>query len=1224
MALVVPETLQEKIRQNKLVPIIGAGVSMSVRNKKSEPVFPSWKDLLILASDQLVLEGKEDIATAVSSVVAIGNLLQAATIAQEGLNGALWYDFLKKQFDLDFNELDLESAELHKALWKLSSRHITLNYDNCMKWAHQQPSNLLVFDNSNKISLRDFKTNNNKNMLWHLHGNIEDPEHIILTPESYHLLYNDNNEKDIYKSALVTLGDVISTDSLLFVGCSMSDIDLLIAIGKQNTLFRGNTGPHYALVKESDSEEIKLKLEKAKIDIQLLFFLDFGKPLVDTINNFAGYRRDNIKIKEKIKEKTKDKVVIYESNPLDKPQCYDAIYKQLKKFKAPMEIKACNVDNLYEDADYVFILSKWTNNGFLIEDDSACSDYLSLETLADCLPERIKGVIIITDNIPLDICYANVEIPMIFIKAIDKEDSVIKELAHIYHQFFKKGKLNFYKNSLILNESKFNIDIVSDNKNNIYILNESNLNDIDKATVTNFIGRKNDLANISREMSRINDKTQVLTIKGSGGIGKTIIIKKLAVELSKRGLFSSGITFIDCEFINEFELFKQKISYSFSLQNIDDLIKYLKDNYSGESRLIILDNYEAILNIDNKSATIKLQCNELISKIAEYSTVVITSRELLCEEWEEEYTLRSLDSDEALALFNKYTNNKFLTKKEQKYIKVNILENLLDRNALAIKLIASNLPSGIDFYELKEELEENIFKMENNDIFNENSDVNINRQKTILASILYSYKTLSPSEVRVLELVSFFPDGINLSNFKKVVKKSYAQGDITNRSKVITDKDIKSLVNKSLLENESGSLKLQSIINRYSYYNSSKSKNINSYRLEVVKYSIVLMNTAANRYHEHESNHSGCMNMILKNINNIMLSVGMGYDLIDKGLTFDDYLYFLTDINIFINVFNFVEVYNPTLEKVILRARSDNVKEENLRAIEIFYASALYFNCNFKDSLSLVNQYVPLNEVNTIDLKIEANRITLQTVISIYLMEGYTIEMIMPLIKQRTFESDKYKPAFVYTGFIDKELLGICRRDGNYFEALNVMGEEIERELDIVIETLHPLNYTHKIELMFARHFITPYSLNEIKSIVSVNLFTRGLKKLMIAHCLELNDDVTCYDINKIKLEYESALNDIYHIKYFYVKALYNYVCFLKKNNLNDKYIEQYNLGVNLSEKYSYRYLSYKFKVLSGCDLEPFDYTDISFLDGMDIQGYIKKQSDYIKRTYKTSSLTLT
>ena len=52
-----PESLIKARRENKLIPLVGAGVSMSLKDAAGRNLFPSWIELLQYAADALENEG---------------------------------------------------------------------------------------------------------------------------------------------------------------------------------------------------------------------------------------------------------------------------------------------------------------------------------------------------------------------------------------------------------------------------------------------------------------------------------------------------------------------------------------------------------------------------------------------------------------------------------------------------------------------------------------------------------------------------------------------------------------------------------------------------------------------------------------------------------------------------------------------------------------------------------------------------------------------------------------------------------------------------------------------------------------------------------------------------------------------------------------------------------------------------------------------------------------
>lgn len=100
-----------------------------------------------------------------------------------------------------------------------------------------------------------------------------------------------------------------------------------------------------------------------------------------------------------------------------------------------------------------------------------------------------------------------------------------------------------FTDGFIINQEKFDLEAVEKGASRTVtrvdhskrILSEN----IDTKNLVNFVGRKTDLEDITRKI--IDTNKQVLTIKGSGGIGKTTIVKKVATELYERGYYPDGI-----------------------------------------------------------------------------------------------------------------------------------------------------------------------------------------------------------------------------------------------------------------------------------------------------------------------------------------------------------------------------------------------------------------------------------------------------------------------------------------------------------------------------------------------------------------------------------------------------------------------------------------------------------------------------------------------------------
>ena len=265
----LPISLINAFLEKKLIPVVGAGVSMSLKRKNGDNLFPSWTELLHDAADCLEVEAKSDIAIAVKAMLKLKKYEQAADLVREGLTGKLWDKFFNEKFNVKKNDISEDSLALPQAIWKISNKVITLNYDKVLRFACPELG-VAELDNNSKEKLACFiGSDHNSHMVWHMHGHIDSTNEIIFTSESYNKLYSDKNTA--YLAAIKTFQTLCIDKALIFVGCSLDDAELLKQISVQHQLFGSNTGPHYALIKESDEAAIKAKLNGLPIELITFF-----------------------------------------------------------------------------------------------------------------------------------------------------------------------------------------------------------------------------------------------------------------------------------------------------------------------------------------------------------------------------------------------------------------------------------------------------------------------------------------------------------------------------------------------------------------------------------------------------------------------------------------------------------------------------------------------------------------------------------------------------------------------------------------------------------------------------------------------------------------------------------------------------------------------------------------------------------------------------------------
>src|SRR4051794_13008126 len=120
----LPRSLIEALRDHKVLPFAGAGVSMAVRRKRDNaPAFLSWIELLKRAATRLREEQKHADADYVEAVLAVDppKVLEAAKQAKDSLHSSLWSDLLVQCFRTKKDAVDPNSLAVARALWHLGS-----------------------------------------------------------------------------------------------------------------------------------------------------------------------------------------------------------------------------------------------------------------------------------------------------------------------------------------------------------------------------------------------------------------------------------------------------------------------------------------------------------------------------------------------------------------------------------------------------------------------------------------------------------------------------------------------------------------------------------------------------------------------------------------------------------------------------------------------------------------------------------------------------------------------------------------------------------------------------------------------------------------------------------------------------------------------------------------------------------------------------------------------
>lgn len=847
----------------------------------------------------------------------------------------------------------------------------------------------------------------------------------------------------------------------------------------------------------------------------------------------------------------------------------DIIKKSLFKFKSEIEIAPLTIENLndLEDCNILILSANITRNGITIESEDLSADHLDLKSFSENIYFEPDIIIIFTENLPTTQQLEGYTQPTLFIEYDGDNHINNKKLNGLYNHLIIKLNLNFFKNSV---QHNLNINKTFNFKKTTKPINiKTSYLDIkiSKSSINDFIGRENDITSIINLLHKIKDKSSLLTIKGSGGIGKTAIVKKIAIELSHRNVFHDGIFLIDCEPIKNLSIFTSKLSIIFGVQDSEDLIKDINNIKYNKSIMIILDNFESISCNENAQ-----DFYELLSYIVDYSCIVITSRELLNVSFERPFSLRTLDPNEAMLIFENASKNKFIKSTTKQKIK--LIEHYLDYNPLAINIMSKCIPSGKCLDILMKELDSNFFDIISEaeiSIFNDTEDKNISRKKSIYISVKYSYDTLSESEKDALICLSLFPDGINTNSLNANSK---------NNVSIVGNRELTSLENKSLIENNNGVIRLHSIINRFSNFKLNHSEH-ERYTRFAYEYNINYIRSLR----DNDTEYSIALKYTLEITNNLIKTILISKHFIkDDPNFFFDYIYTL--LRTFSSTYNLHDVLKAikSIYDDIINILKD---EHQILCFKLLYYSFDYFSGNFLYVERKFNTLIPHNKINNMTSECSSkitSDIIESSALNIHSMMGNNISTLKYHIKHSSYKNKTEIAASdaILLGYVNTDMLKFSEISYKYLEGLFILNDTNVELINEYISSLNINQHLDRIQSSYCRSRIEPYPIDYVDTLISINPYTEALKLLILSHSYEAEDMFGFSE--KISNNYEVAIKNLTYIRYYFVQAIYYYCSFLKKTNNYSKYLHYYEIGINLCKKNSYSFWIYKFESLENIE----------------------------------------
>ena len=253
------------------------------------------------------------------------------------------------------------------------------------------------------------------------------------------------------------------------------------------------------------------------------------------------------------------------------------------------------------------------------------------------------------------------------------------------------------------------------------------------AQPTALIGRERELADVATCLA----EARLVTLTGPGGTGKTRLALQVGAELIER--YASGIFFVALAPVADPALVLPTIARALALREEPGrpIEETLADYLLEKEMLLVLDNLEQVVRAAPRIA-------ELLARAPEVA-ILATSREPLRVAAEREYPVPILLEDDAVSLFRERSPRPL-----EHAERVQELCRRLDCLPLAIELAAARTKL-LSPERLLERLELAVLSAGRRDL--------PERQRTLRATIAWSYDLLSPEEQQLFRRLAVFVGG---------------------------------------------------------------------------------------------------------------------------------------------------------------------------------------------------------------------------------------------------------------------------------------------------------------------------------------------------------------------------------------------------------------------------------------------------------------------------------
>ncbi|WNN69108.1 ABC-three component system protein [Lactococcus lactis] len=246
------EELKAKYREKKIIPFVGAGLSIPFNLK-------SWLELIEELKEDFLDKRhypavdfeieEQNYQEAIEAIKKYGEIEDQAIQEKISTYYSIRKNDLKEEIDNNYIDLEKDNFKVY----------LTTNYDRLMEGylSGVNSYNSLTDYTSNFQKLFD---NNKEKYLFHIHGCVSNPDSIVLSSEKYKQVYSDSRF-DNYMSSFS------SNYSFLFLGFSFNDTFVKDIIKNYKRFFKGT---HYMIIDSDSIDPTKRKLLSKEYGIKII------------------------------------------------------------------------------------------------------------------------------------------------------------------------------------------------------------------------------------------------------------------------------------------------------------------------------------------------------------------------------------------------------------------------------------------------------------------------------------------------------------------------------------------------------------------------------------------------------------------------------------------------------------------------------------------------------------------------------------------------------------------------------------------------------------------------------------------------------------------------------------------------------------------------------------------------------------------------------------------